>query len=207
MFAVETIQKVTNRQICISTNNITTLEAGLRACERPPIVNLKPDEKLQEMLFLAAKYKAGVVLLISDPADPLDARQMLKKAAILVGACKETGISEENIFIDPGIFHITKEAGQRHMNEIIEFMQGIPEVFDGPIRTTCWVENGSAGAPANLRPYINSVLLAFLAGAGLSSVFINVLRQENRRTLHLLKVLRNEEIYADKIIDSEDINI
>ncbi len=36
-FAVKTIQQVTDKQLCLSTNNAETLEAGLRACQRPPV--------------------------------------------------------------------------------------------------------------------------------------------------------------------------
>ncbi len=38
-FAVETVQGAVNCQLCLSSNRVDTLEAGLRACKRPPIVN------------------------------------------------------------------------------------------------------------------------------------------------------------------------
>jgi 5-methyltetrahydrofolate corrinoid/iron sulfur protein methyltransferase len=198
-FVVKVLQDVTDHQLCLSANSIETLEAGLKICKRPPIINYLALEinRIQEILPLAVKYKAELVLIISDPAKPGGAQQMLGKAAVMVGAANGAGIPNERIILDPGIFHITKEQGQSHLAEIIEFLKAVPEGFDSPVRTTCWLGNSSAGAPARLRPVIETTLLAMLSGIGLSSVFLDILRRENRRTVRLLKIFRNEEIYAD----------
>ncbi len=111
-----------------------------------------------------------MVLLVSDPAAPTDAREMLRKTAILVGAANETGIPNDDIFVDPGLIHITSELGQRHLVEIMEFLRRLPEVTEPPVKSTCWLANSSAGAPRRLRPVIETALLPMLAGAGLSSV-------------------------------------
>ena len=198
-FAIRAVQQATELQLCLSCNKAETLEEGLKICRRPPIVNYVTidTERLKELLPLAVKYKTEVVLLVSDSADPGDARQMLERAAILVGAVNGEGIPNERILIDPGIFHITKEPGQRHLAEILELLRALPETFDPPIRTTCWIGNSSAGAPAALRPVIENTLLAMLSGAGLSSVFMDILKPASRRTIRLLKIFKNEEVYAD----------
>jgi 5-methyltetrahydrofolate corrinoid/iron sulfur protein methyltransferase len=198
-FAVKAIQQVTDRQICLSCNKPDTLEAGLKICGRPPIVNYVglDTNRLQEIVHLAVKYAAEVVLLISDPAAPGDPRQMLEKAAALIGSANAAGLPNESIILDPGIFHITKEQGQHHLVDVMDLLRALPEVFDPPVRTTCWISNSSAGAPARLRPVIENSLLALLSGIGLSSVFMDVLKRENRRAIRLLKIFNNEEVYAD----------
>ena len=198
-FAIRAIQRITDHQLCLSSNKAEVLEAGLKICRRPPIVNYVTIDvvRLKEILPLAAKYKTEVILLISDPASPGDARQMLEKAAILVGAVNAAGIPNERITLDPGIFHITVEQGQHHLVEVVELLRAVPETFEPAVGTTCWLSNGSAGAPARLRPVIETTLLGMLAGVGLSSVFLDVLRKENRRTVRLLKIFQNEEVYAE----------
>jgi 5-methyltetrahydrofolate corrinoid/iron sulfur protein methyltransferase len=197
--AIKAIQQVAECQLCLSCTKAETLEAGLKICRRPPIVNYVAidSRRLQEILPLAVNYGAEAVLLISDPAQPGDAQQMLEKAAILVGAANISGIPNERIILDPGIFHVTKEIGQRHLVEVMDLLRAIPQTFDPPVRTTCWLGNSSAGAPAKMRPLIETTLLAMLSGVGLSSVFLDVLKRENQRTLHLLKIFNNEEVYAD----------
>lgn len=198
-FAIKAVQGVTDCQLCLSSDSAATLEAGLKTCKRPPIINYvaMDTQRLQDILPLAARYGAGIILLASDPAQPADARQMLEKAAVLVGAANGMGIPNENIFLDPGIYHVTKEPGQRHMVDVLDFLQAVPDAFEPAVKTTVWLANSSAGAPARLRPVIESALMMNLAGIGASSVFLDVLRKENRRAIHLLKIFHNEAVYAD----------
>jgi len=203
-FAINTIQHVTDIQLCLSTNNAEALEAGLHACKRPPIANyLSIDEtRLKEMLPAIARHGAGVVLLVSDPAAPGDAREMLEKTAILVGAANEAGIPNDRMLVDPGLLHVTSDAGQRHLVEVLEFLRALPDAIESPVRSTCWLANSSAGAPNRLRPTIEAALLPMLAGTGLSSVFLDVLRKENRRTGRLIKIFNNETVYSDSEVES-----
>jgi 5-methyltetrahydrofolate corrinoid/iron sulfur protein methyltransferase len=200
--AVQVVQGVTDHQLCLSSNHSAVIEAGLKLCSRPPVINpLSPDTaRLQDVLPLAAGSGADLVLLISDPTGPGDAPQMLEKAALLVKAANEAGIPNERLILDPGIFHVTQEQGQRHLAEAIEVLRNIRESFEPAVRTTCWLSNSSAGAPARLRPLIDTTLLALLSGVGLSTVFLDVLKKENRRTLRLLKIFRNEVVYADDVL-------
>ncbi len=202
-FAVNAVQQATDLPLCLSSNNAQVIEAGLRICKRPPLVNyISIDEvRLKKMLPLAANHRAGIILLVSHPTAPTDAREMIKKAAILVGAANEAGIPNDDILIDPGLIHITSDMGQRHLVEVIEFLRALPDATEPAVRSTCWVANCSAGAPRRLRSAIETTLLPVLAGAGLSSVFLNVLRRENRRTVRLLRIFNNEAVYSDREVE------
>jgi cobalamin-dependent methionine synthase I len=198
-FAVRVIQQTTDRQLCLSSNNANALEAGLKACKYPPIINFVSMDtmRLQEIFPLVVKYRADVIFLVSDPAQPGDARQMLEKAAVLVGAANAAGIPDDRVILDPGIIHITHEIGQRHLVEIMDFLRAIPEIFEPSVRTTGWLSNSSAGAPSHIRPIIETTLLALLSGLGLSSVLLDILRPENKQAIRLLKIFYNKEVYAD----------
>jgi cobalamin-dependent methionine synthase I len=202
-FAVQAVQPAASLQLCLSANNGAALEAGLKECRKPPLANyLSVDEaRLREMLPAVARRKAGVVLLVSDPAAPADAREMLQKTAVLVGAANEAGISNDRILVDPGLVHITADIGQRHLVEVFEFLQALPDATDPPVRSTCWLANSSTGAPRRLRAAIETALLPMLAGTGLSSVFLNVLQRLNRRAARLVSIFNNEVIYSDSEIE------
>ena len=198
-FAVNAVQEVTDLQLCLSSNNAQAVEAGLRTCKRPPLVNyISIDEtKLRNILPMIASHGAGVVLLVSSPTAPTDAREMLQKAAVLAGAVNEAGISNGDILVDPGLIHITSDMGQRHLVEVMEFLHAISDATEPPVKSTCWLANCSTGAPRRFRPTIESTLLSMLAGIGLSSVFLDVLQRENRRTVRLIKIFNNEVVYSD----------
>ncbi len=198
-FAVTAIQQVTDRQLCLSADNVATLEAGLRTCRRPPLVNYvsSEDTRLQRILPLIAEYGAEVVLLITGPRL---APKMLKKAITLVDAANKMGITNSRLFIDPGIYHITSYEGQRHLSQVMEFLRALPLALDPPLRSICWISNVSAGAPRRLRPVIETTCLAMLYALGLSSVCLDVLKRDNMRTVRLLKILNNKAVYSDRDI-------
>ncbi len=198
-FAVKTIQEAVNCQLCLSSNRPDTLQRGLQACQHPPIVNyVSLDKKrLEETLPLAAQYGAEVILYLADPIAPASVEDTLKLAAVLAGAANEAGISNDRIIIDPGVLHVTSEPGQRRIKTLTELLPALTETFEPPVRTTCWVNNVSAGAAKHLRPAINNTFLAMFAGLGLSSAFVDVLSKETMRTISLIKVFRNQRIYSD----------
>ena len=201
--AVDTIQGTVDCQLCLSSNKADTLEAGLRACKRPPIVNYVSldKEKLEEILPLIARYKAEVILSVIGSMALNSTEDILKSAAVLVGAANESGISNKRIIIDPGVLHVTSDVGQRHTKTLLELLPALSEVFDPPIRTTCWINNVSAGAPRRLRPAINNTFLAMLAGVGLSSAFVDALNRGTMRTVRLIRILRDDAIYSDRDIE------
>jgi 5-methyltetrahydrofolate corrinoid/iron sulfur protein methyltransferase len=202
-FAVSMVQQVTDLRLCLSSNNPRAIEIGLGVCKRPPLVNyVSIDQaKVNNSLALAAEKGAGVVLLVSDPANPSDATEMLLNAGTLVGAANDLGIPNSDIFLDPGLVHVTSDAGQRHLQEIMKFLQALPDVFEEEVQSTCWLTNCSAGAPRRLRRTIETTLLPMLAGGGLSSVFLDVLREDNRRTVRLVNVFTDHTVYSESEIE------
>jgi cobalamin-dependent methionine synthase I len=202
-FAVETVQGAANCQLCLSSNRVDTLEAGLRACKRPPIVNYVSldSEKLKDILPLIARFKAEVILVVSGPTALNSVEDILKAATVLVGAANEAGISNKRIIIDPGVLHVTSDVGQRHAKTLLELLPAFSEIFDPPIRTTSWINNASAGAPRRLRSVINNTFLAMLAGVGLSSAFVDALNSGTMRTVRLIRILRDDAIYSDRDIE------
>jgi len=198
-FAVRVIQQIGDVRLCLSTDNSAALKTGLEFCVNPPLVNyFAIDEiKLKEMLPIISSHKSEVILLVSDPAHPADAREMLQKAATLVSTVNEAGIPNNRILLDPGLIHITGDVGQRHLVEVMEFLYALPEVFEPAVKSTCWLGSASVGAPRRLRSTIETALLPMLTGAGLSSVFLDVLRRENMRNIRLIDIFNNETVYSD----------
>lgn len=199
-FAVQAIQGAVNIPLCLSTNNPETLSEGLKTCKNEAIVNYIAHEetRLQKMLPLAARYKAQVVLFLAAINPAVQAEEAFRLASILVGASNEAGITNDRILIDPGVVHITSLEGQRRVQLFRELLPELAENFEPAIRTTCWVENASTGLPKKLRPAINSIHLAMLAGLGLSSAFVDVLQPETMRTVRLIKIMNGELVYSHR---------
>lgn len=202
-FAITLAQQASTKPLCLSTNNPESADVGLRMCKRPPLLNyLSADaRKLQRVLPMVAKYKAEMVLLVTEPGESADAETMLKKATILVGAANEAGVPNERILVDPGLVHIASDVGQRHFVEVMEFLKALPGTFEPTVRSTCWINGISAGAPRPSRPMLESTCLSMLSAVGLSSAFLSVLSRENRRALRLIKIFKNESVYSDHDVE------
>jgi len=200
--AVNIAQQATGQLLCLSSNNAVAMEAGLRICKRPPIVNyVSFDEtRLTEILPLIVSRGCDVIILVSDSVSPMDAREMMEKAGIMLGVAREAGIPDNRILVDPGLIHVTAEVGQRHLLEVKEFLRELPEAFESPVRSVCWLNNASAGVLESTRLVIETTLLPMLAEIGLSAVFMDVLRPENMRTIRLIKVFNNQLVYAESEI-------
>lgn len=199
-FAVKAIQSVVSIPICLSTNSSETLEAGLKSSKNEVIVNYIAHEeaRLQKMLPLAAKYKAQVILFLAAVNPVVQVEEAIRLASILVGACNDSGITNDRIIIDPGLVHITSLEGQHRVQFFRELFPVLVENFEPAVRTTCWAENASTGLPKKLRSAITGVQLAMLAGVGLSSAFLDVLQSETMRTVRLIKIMNGELIYSNR---------
>lgn len=195
---VNAIQGNSSCRFCLSAGNLATIEAGLKACHEPPMINsaFVDGSQLDRLLSLVERYRAEVILMAMAGAYPGDAEDVVKKAAVLIGAAEEAGIPRERILIDPGVLHVSNEAGQRHARNLIEIIPAINEAFEPSVRTTCWVHNISAGVPEDLRPAVDNTFLAIMGGVGLSSAFVDVLNPEIIRIANIVKILRNEVVYA-----------
>lgn len=200
VFVAQAVQEVADVQLCLSSNSAETLEAGIRKCKRPPIVNYisLQEEKIQKFLPLAARHNADVILLPTGSAPATGGEDVLRSASVLVGAANEVGITNNRILIDPGVFHITTMEGQHHTQVLFDLIPALAETFEPQVRTTCWVENISAGIPARLRPRLNGAFLTMLSVLGLSTVFLDVLNKETERSLRLARILKGELIYSDR---------
>ncbi len=199
-FAVKVVQEAVELPLCLSTTNAAALEAGLRACRQPALVNYvdAEAERLQDFLPLAARHQAQVILYTAQRGVvAIDAQECLELASILVGAANEAGIPNERLLLDPGIMHVGSEVGQDHAAASLAVVRALPTLFDPPVRSCVWVGNISAGTPRRLRPAINSVFLALMAGAGLDMAFVDVLNRETRRTLRLIAAMADERIFSD----------
>ncbi len=201
--AVQAAQEAGDAQLCLSSNNVLALEAGLRKCRRSALVNYVSleEDRVQKILPVAAKYGAGVVLLPSGSSPATGAEEVIRAASILVGAANELGITNDRILIDPGVFHITALEGQHHAQVLMELLPALTSAFDPGVEITCWVENISSGIPARLRPPLNRAFFMMLAGLGLSSVFVDILDRDTRRTMRLAKILKGELVYSDRDIE------
>ncbi|MBI5191074.1 MAG: dihydropteroate synthase [Nitrospirae bacterium] len=198
--AVEAVQQA-GLPLSIDSRNPKAVLAAIKAATVPVMVNYVSAEEaraaeMKEIMSIAAANNADLVLYAMRKGTPADADERLAIVSDLLEMAAVAGIPDEKLVIDPVILHLGGGIGQKHAVAVQETLYGLHELAEPPIRTTCWLSNVSAGAPAELRYAINDTYLAMLAGMGLWSAYLDVTNKETMRTVRLIRALKDEAVYS-----------
>jgi cobalamin-dependent methionine synthase I len=205
---VNAVQEVTDLPLSIDTMNPVAMEAGLKACQKRPLLNSasgKTDSK-EQMLPLAQKYNCDVVIsVIMDKGMPPDVDSKIESIMDTVTYANELGIPNEDIWVDPIILPVsTAGEGQGFAVACLEFIRILEDVLPA-IKSTVGLSNISNGVPDELRPLLNRTYLVMLDRNGLYSAIADPLDQE---FMNLVKGKMPEIVeLIYKTMDGEDIDL
>jgi cobalamin-dependent methionine synthase I len=205
---VSTVQEVTDLPLSIDTMNPVAMEAGLKACQKRPLLNSASGKtgSKEQMLPLAKKYNCDVVIsVMTDKGMPPDVDSKIESIMDTVTYANELGIPNEDIWVDPILLPVsTAGEGQRFAVANLEFIKILEDVLPG-VKSTVGLSNVSNGVPDQLRPLLNRVYLVMLGRNGLYSAIADPLDKE------LMSLIKGEMpkivelIY--KAMDGEDIDL
>jgi cobalamin-dependent methionine synthase I len=205
---VSTVQEITDLPLSIDTMNPVAMEAGLKACQKRPLLNSvsgKTDSK-EQMLPLAQKYSCDVVIsVMTDKGMPPDVDSKIESIMDTVAYANELGIPNEDIWVDPILLPVsTAGEGQRFAVVCLEFIKILEEVLPG-IKSTVGLSNTSNGVPSELRPIISRTYMVMLGRNGLYSAIADPLDGELMRLNKGDMAQIVELVY--KVMDGEDIDL
>jgi 5-methyltetrahydrofolate--homocysteine methyltransferase len=157
--------------LCLDSANPEALEAGLKIAEKTPMVNSLSGEnaRLKGVLPLAAKYGTElVVLALDDNGIPETAEKRLEIVRNLIGLCKDSGIGEEKLYVDPLVLSIS--TGNHYGRVTLDTMTSVKQEFP-KVKLTCGHSNISYGMP--LRSMVNQAFMVLTVAAGLDSAIVD----------------------------------
>ncbi len=185
-WAVNTVQSTTDKPLCLDTINPVAMEAGLKAAKNKPLINsvsLQPD-RMEPGLQLAKRYNAYLIgLLWSAEGMPRDANERAMHVVDFVYKANETGIPNEDIWIDPIVSPVSVEINQ--VKACIELMSMLADIAPG-CKSTVGLSNISNGTPNNLRPWLNRTYMIMLMKHGLYSAIVDAFDTD------LIRIARGE---------------
>ena len=191
---VRTIQEAVNLPLFLDTTNIDAIEAGLKVHQGKAIINsisCKP-ERMEALFPLVKKYNCGFVgLLLGPEGIPRDAAERGALAAELLARAAESGIPNEDIWLDPIVLPISSQQDQ--VKGCTEFMQMFRELAPG-CKSTCGLSNVSNATPSELRGLLNRTYLMMLQKYGLTSAIVDAFDSE------LVKTARGEKENLKNIV-------
>jgi 5-methyltetrahydrofolate corrinoid/iron sulfur protein methyltransferase len=186
-WVVSTVQEVTDLPLSLDTTNPVAMEAGLKICNKPALINsisLQPN-RLESELPMVPKYDADMIgLLWGVDGMPRDANERCMHAVDIVYRASEVGIAPERIWIDPIASPVSVEINQ--VKACVEFMTMLADIAPG-CKSIVGLSNVSNGTPAELRGMLNRTYMVMLMRYGLYSAIVDVFDQE------LVKIAKGEK--------------
>lgn len=195
---VKGLQGATDMPLQIDSNDISAIEAGLRAFCGKAIVNSVNGEaeKLEKVLPLVKKYGAAVVGLTMDERGiPETAEERFEIAKLILAACEAHGIAKKDVFID--CLCLTAAASQSSALQTLKAVRMVKEKLG--LHTVLGVSNISFGLPN--RELINSTFLTLAMENGLDLPIINPNVTAMTDAVAAFKLLRGFDSGAQRYVE------
>jgi 5-methyltetrahydrofolate corrinoid/iron sulfur protein methyltransferase len=169
-WVVETVQEVVDLPLLLDTSNVEAIEAGLKVCDKPAVINsiMCRPERYEQMLPMAVDYNADFVALLWGPEGlPRDENERAALCVELVYAANEAGISNEKIWVDGIVTPVNVQ--QEHAPGLLRFYDMLQDIAPGA-KSTCGLSNISNGVPDHLRHMMNRTYAVMLERSGMASI-------------------------------------
>lgn len=195
-FMVEAVQEVTEVRLILDSPNARALARGLEVCRKPPILNActLEDDKLREILPLAAAHQTDLVLLLLDarsfPAATLEGKITL--ALELRKHALATGLTDEQLIYDPVLPNLAWPDAWEQTRAVVETVRLLAggEILQKPARTMAGLSNLRSGLRHTYPVRVEEAALGILAGAGLQIALVDVLQPGLMDTVRVINRIK-----------------
>lgn len=175
-WVVEVVQEVVDDiPLALDTSNIDAIEAALKVCKLPPLINsiMCRPERYERMVPLAAEHNADFIALLWGPEGlPRDENERAALCVELLYFANEAGIPNEKIWVDGIVTPVNIQQPQAI--SLMEFQAMLQDIAPGA-KSTCGLSNISNGPPDHLRPILNQTFMVMLERKGMYSVIADPL--------------------------------
>lgn len=191
-FLVDTVQEVTTLPLILDSPNPRVLARGLAVCREKPILNAVTleEQKLQEILPLAAAHQTQVVLLLLDDKShpPPSLEGKVAVALELREKALDAGLTDQQLIFDPVLPNLRWPEAWSQTGAGLRVVRYLASgaLFGTPARTMAGLSNLRSGLRKLYPVQMEITVLALLAGAGLSLALVNILDSALREQAQLI---------------------
>ena len=199
-WAVELLQSnFDNVPLALDTSNKKAIEAGISVYNRSkgkPIVNSADAAGRIEYVDLAAANDAIVIALCNGEGIAKDNDERMMYCQTLLERGMEHGMEPTDLWFDP-LFLVVKGMQDKQM----EVLECIKMFSDMGLNSTGGLSNNSNGMPKNIRPIMDSALVAMAMMQGLTSAIVNPNDLRLMETIKSCDVFKGNTLYADSYLE------
>lgn len=198
-WAVKLLQEnFDNVPLALDTANKKAIEAGISVYNRAkgkPIVNSADAGGRIENIDLAAANDAIVIALCSAEGIAADNDERMMHCQNMLERGMMLGMEPTDLWFDP-LFLVVKGMQDKQM----EVLEAIKMFSDMGLNSTGGLSNNSNGMPKNIRPIMDSALVAMAMMQGLTSAIVNPCDVRLMETIKSCDVFKNNTLYADSYL-------
>ena len=200
MWAVKLLQEnFNNVPLALDTANKRAIEAGIKVYNRAngkPIVNSADAGSRISYIDLAAANDAICIALCSADGIAKDNEERMKHCHNMLERGLSLGMTSDDLWFDP-LFLVVKGMQDKQM----EVLEAIKMFADEGLKSTGGLSNNSNGAPKNVRPIMDSALVAMCMMQGLTSAIVNPNDLRLMETIKSCDIFKNHVLYSDSYLD------
>ena len=200
MWAVKLLQEnFNNVPLALDTANMKAIEAGIKVYNRQngkPIVNSADAGSRIGYIDLAAANDAICIALCSADGIAKDNEERMVHCDNMLERGLSLGMEATDLWFDP-LFLVVKGMQDKQM----EVLEAIKMFSDKGLKSTGGLSNNSNGAPKNVRPIMDSALVAMCMMQGLTSAIVNPNDQRLMETIKSCDIFKNHVLYSDSYLD------
>ena len=200
MWAVKLLQEnFNNVPLALDTANMKAIEAGIKVYNRTngkPIVNSADAGSRIGYIDLAAANDAICIALCSADGIAKDNEERMVHCDNMLERGLGLGMTSDDLWFDP-LFLVVKGMQDKQM----EVLEAIKMFSDKGLKSTGGLSNNSNGAPKNVRPIMDSALVAMCMMQGLTSAIVNPNDLRLMETIKSCDIFKNHVLYSDSYLD------
>ena len=200
MWAVKLLQEnFNNVPLALDTANKKAIEAGIKVYNRTngkPIVNSADAGSRISYIDLAAANDAICIALCSADGIAKDNEERMKHCHTMLERGLSLGMTSDDLWFDP-LFLVVKGMQDKQM----EVLEAIKMFADKGLKSTGGLSNNSNGAPKEVRPIMDSALVAMAMMQGLTSAIVNPNDRRLMETIKSCDIFKNHVLYSDSYLD------
>ncbi len=200
MWAVKLLQEnFNNVPLALDTANKRAIEAGIKVYNRTngkPIVNSADAGSRISYIDLAAANDAICVALCSADGIAKDNEERMKHCHNMLERGLSLGMTSDDLWFDP-LFLVVKGMQDKQM----DVLEAIRLFANEGLKSTGGLSNNSNGAPKNVRPIMDSALVAMAMMQGLTSAIVNPCDLRLMETIKSCDIFKNHTLYSDSYLE------
>ena len=199
-WAVKLLQEnFNNVPLALDTANKRAIEAGIKVYNRTngkPIVNSADAGSRISYIDLAAANDAICIALCSADGIAKDNEERMMHCHHMLERGLSLGMEATDLWFDP-LFLVVKGMQDKQM----DVLNAIKLFSDEGLKSTGGLSNNSNGAPKNVRPIMDSALVAMAMMQGLTSAIVNPNDLRLMETIKSCDIFKNHVLYSDSYLD------